>query len=209
MRFHSGFWIPPVLLTLVSAAALTQTTPPPQTADANTITVTVTAIGHGDAAPPSITSSDVVVHQGNNDRPVLSLKPVDSGDPKLDLAVVIDDSIATRWNELRNFLTALTAGARVAVAYANRGAIQMARQPVADHILAENALRDPAGVDILNTSPYESLQTLINGWPSRQGRRAIIFVSSGIDFPSGGASAEAQGWPALEKAVEGAQRKAL
>jgi hypothetical protein len=49
---------------------------------------------------------------------VLSLQPVNSGDPKLDLAVVIDDSIAksaaTRWNELGNFLIALPAGARVA-----------------------------------------------------------------------------------------------
>jgi len=213
MCVYSGSWITAAIMSMLSAAALTQTVPPPQTSDTNAISVTVTPVGRGESAPPAIAQSDLIVRQGNKTRPVLSWAAVNSTDPKLDLAVVIDDALvastAAQWNYVRSFLASLPSGARVAVAYARRGAIEMAQQPTPDHALASTALRNPAGADMIDGSPYEALQALIRGWPSRQGRREIILISSGIDYYSGGASAEAADCPSLEKTIDQAQLKGI
>jgi VWFA-related protein len=156
--------------------------------------------------------NDVVVHLGSKLCPVLAWEAANSGDPKLDLVIVIDDSlansVATRWNELEKFLADLPTGARAAVAYANRASIQLAQQPTTDHALAAKSLRNPAGIQIQNASPYESLQALIRGWPARQGRRVIIFVSSGIDetMPGNGSIDDL---PYVQNARNEAQRKGV
>lgn len=210
MRIRFRFWIASAILSLASGAILTQTVPPAQNIDPNAITVTVTALGHGGTVPP-ISQSDVIVHQANKVRPILSWEPVNANEPKLDLLVVIDDSltnnVATRWNELTKFLADLPAGARTAIAYANRGAIQLAQQPTTDHGLTAKALRNPAGLVVQDSSIYESLQTLIHGWPSRQGRRVILVISSGYDSKFPGIVWD--DWPTMQKAIEEAQRKAV
>jgi hypothetical protein len=186
---------------------------PAQSADSGTITITVTAVGHGNAPPQQFGKNDVTVRLGNKDRPVLSCEPTNSSEPKLDLVIVVDDALvpstAGQWNDVKSFLANLPPGARVAIAYARRGAIEIAQQPTPDHALASAALRTPAGADMIEGSPYESLQSLIRGWPSRQGRREIVFISSGIDYYSGAFSAEATDWPSLEKAVDQAQLKGI
>jgi VWFA-related protein len=211
MRLHSKFYIAAIFFSFISAAALTQTVPAPPNADSNLITVTVTATGHGDATPPAIPKGDVVVHLDNKVRPVVSWEPVNPADPKLDLAIVIDDSlantIATRYGEIRGFLANLPAGARVAVAYANRGSIQLAQQTTTDHDLAAKALRNPAGVQIDDNSPYESIAALARGWPARQGRRVMIFITSGVDIHAGGEGQNPETWITMQKALEAAQSK--
>jgi hypothetical protein len=210
MRARSRIRLAAIVLSFASAATLTQTAPPPKNTDPNAITVTVTVITHGSAAQ-SIDKGDVVVHQANKVRPVLSWEPVGATDPKLDLVVVVDDSltnnVATRWNEVASFLTGLPAGARTAVAYANRGTIQLTQQPTTDHALAAKTLRNPAGVEVQDSSIYESIQTLIDGWPSRQGRRVILLVSSGYDAKFSGVVWD--DWPTMQKAIEEAQRKGV
>jgi hypothetical protein len=186
---RSRFLFAAAALSFAAVSTFTQSATPSQNADASAITVTVTAIGHGDAAPPPITQADVVVRQGNKDRPVIAWEPVSPSDPKLDLVIVIDDSltngVATHWTEVASFLEALPAGARTAVAYANRGAIQLAQQPTTDHSVAAKALHNPAGLVVQDASIYESVQALVHAWPSRPGRRVILVISSGYDskFP--------------------------
>lgn len=211
MRGRPRFWIAAAVLSFASASALTKTSPPAQTAEPDTITVTVTAISRGDAKPPQIPVTDVVVRQGNKDRPVIIWEPANSNDPKLDLVVMIDDSlansVATRWDELSAFLVALPAGTRTAVAYANRGAIQMAQQPTVNHVLAAKALRNPAGLVVQDSSIYESVQALVHAWPSREGRRVILLVSSGYDSKFPGTVWD--DWPTMQEAIQEAQCKGV
>src|SRR5580693_3202174 len=121
MQLHPQLRALAILVVLTSAAVFAQA--PAQNADQSAvpITVTVTALGHGETAPPSVPLRDVIVHQNNKVRPIISWEPVNPADPKLDIVVVIDDalanSLATRYPELRNFFAALPAGSRVAVAY--------------------------------------------------------------------------------------------
>lgn len=212
LRILLRYWFLSAILFLLSAATFSQTASPSPATGVNAISVTVTAIGRGDSAPPPLSQNDVVVHQGSKVRRVISWESTSEGDPKLDLVVVIDDSlansVATRWNELEHFLADLPAGARAGVAYANRASIQMAQQPTADHVLAAKALRDPAGVRIENASPYESIQALIRAWPSRQGRRVILLISPGLDrtFPGNGTIEDL---PNVLNAVNEAQRKGV
>jgi len=212
MRILLRHWICAALLSLVCGPAFSQSTPPSQTAGANAITVSVTAIGRGDTSPQPLSQNDVVVHLGSKVCPLVTWEPTNREDPKLDLVVVIDDSlansVATHWNELEHFLADLPAGARAAVAYANRASIQMAQQPTADHALAAKALRNPAGIQLENASPYESLQALIRVWPSRQGRRVILFISPGLDrtFPGNGTIEDL---PNVLNALNEAQRKGV
>jgi VWFA-related protein len=211
MRNHPNFRISAALAVFVSAAVLAQTPPSAQNINSIPVTVTVTAIGHGDTAPPLIPIRDVIVHQNNKVRHVISWEPVNPADPKLDLVIVIDDalanSLATRYGAIRSFLAALPAGARVAVAYANRGTIQLAQQTTTDHGLAAKALRNPAGVQINDNSPYESIEFLARGWPARQGRRVMVFISSGIDIHSSGEGPNPEDWITMRKAIDATQTK--
>lgn len=211
MRLRTQLRISALPFLLLAATAIAQTPQPSQGAASNEVTVTVTAIGHGDAAPAPIPIRDVIVHQNNKVRHITAWQPVNPADPKLDIVIVIDDalanSLATRYDELRTFLAALPAGARVAVAYANRGAIQLAQQTSTDHALAAKALRNPAGVQIDDDSPYDSIASLAHGWPSRQGRRVMVFISSGVDIHSTGGGPNPEDWITMHKAIDAAQDK--
>jgi len=213
MRLHRKLCLSATLLAFLSAATLAQTRPQVQPIGPDAITITVTAVGHGETAPAAIPLRDVIVHQNNKVRPVLTWEPVNPSDPKLDLVVVIDDSLAnslaTRYDELRTFFAALPAGSRVAVAYANRGAIQLAQQSTTDHALAAKAMRNPAGVQLDDDSPYESIESIAHGWPARQGRRVMIFISSGIDIHSAGSGQNPEDWVTMQKGVEAAQDKGV
>jgi VWFA-related protein len=213
MRLRPQLRISVGILLLASAAIFAQTRPQPQPTDPNAITVTVTALGHGETAPPSIPIRDVIVHQNNKVRHVISWEPVNSADPKLDIVVVIDDALsnrlATRYDEFRSFFTALPAGARVAVAYANRGTVQLAQQTTTDHALAAKALRNPAGVQINDNSPYESIEDLARGWPARQGRRVMVFISSGIDIHAIGEGQNPEDWITMRKTIDAVQMKGI
>jgi hypothetical protein len=215
MRLHPQFRLLAIFVVLTSAAVFAQAPSPAQNTDPGSvpITVTVTALGHGESAAPAIPLRDVIVHQNNKVRPVISWEPVNPSDPKLDIVVVIDDalanSLATRYPELRNFFAALPAGSRLAVAYANRGTIQLALQTTTDHALADKALRNPAGVQIDNDSPYESIQDLARGWPARQGRRVMVFISSGVDIHSIGEGRNPEDWETMQKAIDAAQSKGI
>nr|HEV7953740.1 hypothetical protein [Candidatus Acidoferrales bacterium] len=215
MRIHPQLRLLAIFAVLVSTAVFAQASSPAQNAGQGTvpITVTVTALGHGESAPPPIPLRDVVVHQNNKVRQIISWQPVNPSDPKLDIVIVIDDalanSLATRYVELRNFIAALPAGSRVAVAYANRGSIQLALQTTTDHALADKALRNPAGVQINDDSPYESIEDLARGWPAREGRRVMVFISSGVDIHSIGEGQNPEDWETMEKAINAAQDKGV
>ena len=114
--------------------------------------ITVTAIGKKDAAPAAVSKDDVQLTVNKERKQIAGWAKGDS----LALAILIDDaldtSVASQWNDLRDFIMAQPAGTSVAVAYASNSSAMIAQDFTTDHALAAKALRIPRG----NRSPWYS-----------------------------------------------------
>jgi hypothetical protein len=150
--------------------------------------VTVTATAKHEQ-PPALTKSDVALYTGKERVQLADFKRGDT----LYLGILIDDSlrssIATRFDDLRQFIMAQAPTTYIAVAYTRNGAALVGQDFTTDHALAAKALRTPIGTGSVATSPYLSLQDWMKHWPAHadQGQRSsIILFSSGVDFVRGG-----------------------
>src|SRR5215813_4891836 len=104
-------------------------------------TITVTAIGKKDSAPPSVSKDDVQLSVGKERKQVAGWAKADS----LALAILIDDaldtSVGSQINDLKSFIMAQPASTSIAVAYASNNSAMIAQDFTADHALAAKALR--------------------------------------------------------------------
>ncbi|HVH72898.1 MAG TPA: hypothetical protein VNB49_17555, partial [Candidatus Dormibacteraeota bacterium] len=156
-----------------------------ETADAaspGSVTLTVTALGKKDAAPPAINKEDVRLYINKERTQIANWRRGE----KLYLAVLIDDSldsnVASQWNDLKEFFNAQPATTFISVSYARNGAAQVVEDFTNDHELAAKALRIPIGPGAF-ASPYLSLLDLTKRLPSGpKERRSILLFSSGIDY---------------------------
>jgi VWFA-related protein len=188
----------------VIAFGLLVATPVPAAA-ANAVTMTVTAVGKKDSAPPPIKKEDVELFQGKERMQVADWKRGDT----LFLAILIDDSLdseaASQWNDLKAFINAQPQNTYVAVAYARNGTAMVAQDFTNDHALAAKALRIPLGGQGAFSSPYLALQDWLKRWPSSAGdRRSIVMISSGVDYFRGGFDPID---PDLDSTIERAQKE--
>src|SRR5476649_1983044 len=94
------------ILCFSIAAALLAVVPTRTASAAESVTLTVTAVGHKYTQPPPIKKEDVEVFQGKERMQVSDWKRGES----LFIAIMIDDSldqsVANQWNELRAFINA-------------------------------------------------------------------------------------------------------
>jgi hypothetical protein len=172
-------------------------------AGANPVTFTVTAISSADKVP-TVALGDVQLSVGRNSTPVTRWER----DENLALAILIDESIdrgaASNWPDLRKFIMELPATALVAVGYLGNNVTTLAQDFTTNHEAAANALRIPNGGTRVS-SPYIATLSLLTRWPTGgPRRRAVILISSGIDFfrgPLGGAML----WPDVDPLVQRAQ----
>jgi hypothetical protein len=150
-------------------------------AEPGPVTVTVTAVGNKNVAPPAVKRDDVQLFQGKERRQVANWK---RGETLL-LAILIDDSLdssfAAQYSDLKAFILAQPKTTSVAVFYARNGTAMLAQDFTADHARAAKALRMPIGGGAFS-SPYLALQDLTKRWPSRGERSSILLFSSGIDY---------------------------
>jgi len=190
------------LVTLTCSTALIAETPDPVAA--GKATITVTAIGKKDAAPPSVSKSDV---QLTVDKQRKQVAGWDKGDA-LGLAILIDDSLdasaASQWNDLKQFIMAQPANTAVAVAYAANSSAVIAQDFTTDHALAAKALRIPRGQFGIGSSPYLAVIDWLKRWPDTGSRRSLLLISSGIDSFRG---AWGPFYPDVDTAVSRAQRE--
>jgi hypothetical protein len=168
-----------------------------------TVTMTVTAAGKKDTAPPPIKLEDVRFTLGKERKQISGWTKAE----KLYLAVLIDDSLdtsaASQWNDVREFLTAQPETAYELVAYARNAVAMVAQDFTNDHALAAKALRIPLGSFGAYGSPYLSLLDLMKRWQSTGDRRSILLVSSGIDYFRGGFTLRS---PDLDSVIERAEK---
>ena len=151
-------------------------------AEPGSVTVTVTALGKKDAAPPEIKKEDVQFFVNKERTQIANWRRGE----KLYLGVLIDDSldtdVASQWNDLKEFFSAQPETTYISVFYARNGSAQVAQDFTNNHELDAKALRIPIGPQAFS-SPYLSLIDLLKRFPAGPTeRRSILMLSSGIDY---------------------------
>jgi hypothetical protein len=196
-HFRKSILLSSLALFILSAALAGQAP-----AGGGKATITVTAIGKKDTAPPAVSKDDVQLTVRNERTQIAGWAKGDS----LALGILIDESLDTtvagHWNDLRDFIMAQPANTAVAVAYASNRTVMIAQDFTTEHAAAARALRIPRGT-VGGSSPYLSLINWLRRWPTNTERASILLISSGIDFFRGG------GWPFypdLDAVISNAQR---
>lgn len=188
------------LLTVLSVFAVETPAPPA----GGKSTITVTAIGKKDSAPPAIKKDDVQLTVNKERKQVADWSKSDS----LGLAILIDDSLdtsaASQWNDLREFILAQSPNTAVAVAYASNSTAMIAQDFTTDHTLAAKALRIPRGNLGAASSPYLAVMDWLKRWPDTGTRRSLLLVSSGIDYFRGSFGPF---YPDVDSVIERAERE--
>jgi len=190
------------LVALSCSATLVAETPKP--AAAGTATITVTAIGKKDAAPPAISKDDVQLTVGKERKQIAAWEKGDS----LGLAILIDDSLdtgaASQWSDLKDFIMAQGPNTAVAVAYFSNSTATIAQDFTTDHAMAAKALRIPRGAIGGGSSPYLAVIDWLKRWPTNGSRRSLLLISSGIDYFRGNWGPY---YPDVDTAISSAQKQ--
>jgi hypothetical protein len=177
--------------------------PGARAAEAEKVTLTVTAVGKKNLSAPAVNREDVQFFLNKERTQIADWRRGE----KLYLAVLIDDSldstVANQWEELKNFFDAQPKTTYIAVFYARNGSAMLVQDFTNDHALAGKALRLPIGAEAFS-SPYFAVQDLMKRMPgSQDDRRSIILVSSGIDYFHGNFPTS----PDLDTTIEHAQKE--
>jgi hypothetical protein len=167
------------------------------------VTMTVTALGKKDAAPPEINKDDAQFFVNKERTQIADWRRGE----KLYLAVAIDDSldsdVASQWNDLKEFFNAQPETTYISVSYVRNGTAEVAQDFTNNHELAGKALRIPIGPGAFS-SPYLAIIDLLKRLPAGPSeRRSILMLSSGIDYFHGNFPES----PDLQSAYERAQKE--
>ena len=178
-------------------------TPRALAAGPGSVTMTVTALGKKDAAPPEIQKEDVQLFLNKERTQVANWRRGE----KLYLAVLIDESldtdVASQWNDLKESFNAQPETTYISVSYARNGAAEVAQDFTNNHELAAKALRIPIGPGAFS-SQYLAVIDLLKRLPAGPNeRRSILLLSSGIDYFRGNFPES----PDLQSAYERAQKE--
>jgi len=159
---------------------------------------------------PDIGRSDVMVYEGRDRDQVTDWVPAQGDHAGLELFILLDDgsseSLGTKLEDIRQFITAQAPSTLVGLAYMQNGIAKIAQSPTSDHALAAKALRLPLGISGVNASPYFSLSDLVKRWPEGSNRREVVMVSDGVDRYYG--SGDLQD-PYLDAAIDDATRAGI
>jgi hypothetical protein len=197
-----------IVLSLVALGALTCASSLPaktsRPAAAGRTTITVTAIGKKDSPPPPVSKDDIQLSVNKERKQVAGWEKADS----LGLAILIDDSldstVASQWNDLREFIMAQRPNTSIAVAYAANSNAVIAQDFTTDHALAAKALRIPRAQLGIGSSPYLAVIDWLKRWPDTGTRRSLLLISSGIDYFRGSWTPF---YPDLDTVIARAQRE--
>ena len=207
-----AFGLPLALLALLSSGVAVAQAPAQEGVPVR-ITVTATSREKGQE-PPRLAKEDFLVYQGHERRPVLSAASQQGADNKLDLYIVVDEAIQSEvslnYKDISSFVRELPSTARVGVLYARNGTVQIPRELTDDREAAIKALRLPLGRMEAGGGIYLSLADLAKRLPpAPDRRRAILFLSSGIDLYRGVQDTYPGNNPDFEVAVDRLNRSGI
>jgi hypothetical protein len=170
----------------------------------------VTVEPHHGKDVPEVKREDVMVYEGKDRDTVTQWVPAQGEHAALELFILLDDgsdiSLGPQLQDLRKFINAQPASAKIGIAYMQNGIAKVEQNPTSDHALAAKALRLPMGIRGANGSPYFSLVDLIKRWPESTARREVFMASDGIDRYYGTGDLLD---PYLEAAIDDTQRAGI
>jgi hypothetical protein len=150
--------------------------------------ITVLPAHDKEAAPATLSQQDLQIKVNGKDSTITNWTPLRGQDDRLELVVLIDSgartSIGTQLNEIGNFVKNLPPAAKVSIAWMVNGTAQLATPLTTDHQQALKGIHLPAGFPGASASPYFSLSSLAQHWPSndRGARRVVVMITDGIDY---------------------------
>ena len=175
------------------------------------VSMVVTLNARRGAETPSIGSENVIVSEGRARAKVTDWVPLRGERAGLELFILLDDSrdtsLGTQVEDIRRFIMAQPATAKIGVAYMQEGGTKIVQALTAEHALAAHALHISLGNLASSDSPYNALSDLIKKWPvgSDTDRREILMISNGVDALNGNGGAYRYD-AYLDAAIEAAQR---
>jgi hypothetical protein len=205
IKFSRAHSLALALVTIASTAAAVPQAPGAEGVPVR-ITVTAEARQKGQE-PPNLAKEDFLIHQGHERRRVLEAVRQSGEKNKLDLYILIDENIQSDvsldYRDIGDFIHELPSTARVGVLYALNGTISIPQDLTANRDAAFKALRLPLGRIGAGGGIFLSLADLGKRLPpSPDRRRALIFLSSGIDLFRGYQDTYPGQNPDLEVAID-------
>lgn len=148
----------------------------------------VTVLPHGKDATSKLTQQDLSVKVNGKDASVTGVTPYRNENGSLEVVLMMDagarTSLATQLSDVRDFISALPQGSKVAIAYMQNGIAKLTGPLTADHKSVLNNVHIPAGISGEDASPYICLSDLAKHWPSndRSSRREVVMITDGFDY---------------------------
>ena len=155
----------------------------------------------------------LIVRENNEEQTILSIRS--RVDVPLSLAILIQDDLTSDFNlhirDIARFVQNLPQGSRVMVAYLSGGSLDIRQRFTEDLNKAAKSFRiifaDPS---VAPRSPYDGVsQTLDKFDALPAGRRAILFISDGLDLSNGISGSSPGQSQSLQSAILKAQRKSV
>ncbi len=215
MRFITFNRIGALTLALAAAGCAAAATPQTPAAEGVPVRITVTAVSREKGQePPALKKEDFLIYQSHQRRPVLDILRESGENNKLDLYIVVDEAIQTDvtldYRDISNFVHELPSTARVGVLFGLNGTVTGPQELTGDREAALKALRIPLGRVGAGGGIYLSLADLAKRLPpAGDRRRAIVFLSSGIDLYRGVLDSQPGLNPDLDLAIQRLNRSGV
>ncbi len=143
---------------------------------------------HSSQTAASVSQQDLQVKVNGKDATITNVMPLRDNNDHLEVVLMLDAgaraSMATQFNDIRNFINGLPQGAKASLAYMQYGTAHLTSPLTTDHNAVLKGLKIPSGMPGENASAYICLSDLAKHWPSSDpaARRIVVMISDGVDY---------------------------
>ncbi len=155
----------------------------------------------------------LIVRENGDEQTILSIRSV--ADVPLSLAVLIQEDLSPTFNlqlaDLRSFIKSLPKGSRVMVAYLRGGTLNVRQKFTDDLDLAASGIRIvSSSASSAPRNPYDGLIDALDRFDALPaGRRAVLFISDGLDVSQGISGSTPSQSVDLDRAILRSQRRSV
>jgi hypothetical protein len=167
---------------------------------------------HDEAPAASLSAQDLHIKVNGKDSTITNWMPLRGENDRLEVVILMDagarSSLGNQLDDIGNFVKTLPPQAKVSIAWMVNGMAQLSTPLTTDHQQALKGLHLPAGPIGVSASPYFSLSSLAERWPSddRGARRVVVMITDGVDYYNPRFDPED---PYMQKAISDSVRSGL
>lgn len=150
--------------------------------------ITVLPAHDNGAAPAGLSQQNLALRVNGKDSTITNWIPLRGENGPVEMVLLIDSaaraSLGTQLGEITNFVKTLPPNVKVSVAWMINGRAVLSTPLTTDHQQALKGVHLPISVPGVNGSPYFSLSSLAQHWPSgdRAARRVVVMITDGVDY---------------------------